>query len=87
VFESLASCFAFRCSAPLNSPQDESAVEDMTAEKSVVIARITAHCEFFCEFFYSLIDNVRLNFTLGIPQKFFRLKNSGRVLEDQYAFD
>ena len=31
MFESLASCFAFRCSASLNSPQDESAVADMTA--------------------------------------------------------
>jgi hypothetical protein len=31
MFESLASCFAFRCSAPLNSPLDESAVADMTA--------------------------------------------------------
>jgi hypothetical protein len=30
MFESLASCFAFRCSASLNSPQDESAVADMT---------------------------------------------------------
>ena len=30
MFESLASCFAFRYSAPLNSPQDESAVADMT---------------------------------------------------------
>jgi hypothetical protein len=30
MFESPASCFAFRCSAPLNSPQDESAVVDMT---------------------------------------------------------
>jgi hypothetical protein len=30
MFESLASCFAFRCSASLNSPQDESAAADMT---------------------------------------------------------
>ncbi|MGE5213449.1 MAG: YceI family protein [Nitrospirota bacterium] len=30
MFESLASCFTFRC-ASLNSPQDESAVADMTA--------------------------------------------------------
>jgi hypothetical protein len=30
MFESLASCFGFRCSASLNSPQDESAVADMT---------------------------------------------------------
>jgi hypothetical protein len=30
MLESLASCFAFRCSASLNSPQDESAVADMT---------------------------------------------------------
>jgi hypothetical protein len=30
MFESLASCFAFRCSASLNSPQDESAVVNMT---------------------------------------------------------
>jgi hypothetical protein len=30
MFESLASCFAFRCSASLNSPQDESAVADTT---------------------------------------------------------
>jgi hypothetical protein len=30
IFESLASCFAFRCSVSLNSPQDESAVADMT---------------------------------------------------------
>jgi len=30
MFESLASYFAFRCSASLNSPQDESAVVDMT---------------------------------------------------------
>jgi hypothetical protein len=30
MFESLASCSAFRCSATLNSPQDESAVADMT---------------------------------------------------------
>jgi hypothetical protein len=46
-----------RCFAPLN----------MTAEKSVVIARITAHCEIFREIFYSRIDNIPLNFTLGIP--------------------
>ena len=39
----------------------------MTAEKSVVIARITAHCEIFREIFYYRIDNIRLNFTLGIP--------------------
>ena len=32
MFESLASCFAFRCSASLNSPQDESAVADMTSD-------------------------------------------------------
>jgi hypothetical protein len=32
MLESLASCFAFRCSALLNSPQDESAVADMTAQ-------------------------------------------------------
>jgi len=25
-------------------------------------------CEFFCEFFYSRIDNNRLNSTLGIPE-------------------
>src|SRR6516162_9675626 len=31
MFESLASCFTFRCSALLNSPQDESAAADMTA--------------------------------------------------------
>jgi hypothetical protein len=31
MFESLASGFAFRCSAPLNSPQDESAMADMAA--------------------------------------------------------
>jgi hypothetical protein len=59
----------------------------MTAEKSVVIARITAHCEVFRKIFYSRIDNIRLNFTLGIPPKFFRLKNSGRILEDRYAFN
>ncbi len=41
----------------------------------------------FPEIFYSRIDNARLNFTLGIPQKFFGLKNSGRVLENRYAFD
>jgi hypothetical protein len=58
----------------------------MTAEKSVVIARITAHREIFMKFFYSRIDNIRLNFTLGIPQC-FRLKNSHRVLENRYAFD
>jgi len=46
-----------RCFAPLN----------MTAEKSVVIARITAHCEVFCEIFYSRIDNTRLNFRLSTP--------------------
>jgi hypothetical protein len=57
MFESLASCFAFRCSAPLN----------MTAEKSVVIARITAHCKIFAKFFVLAFDNPRLNFTLGIP--------------------
>jgi len=39
----------------------------MTGEKSVVIARMTAHCEIFCEIFYYRIDNIRLNFTLGIP--------------------
>jgi hypothetical protein len=39
----------------------------MTAKKSVVIARINAHCEIFREIFYSRIDNIRLNFTLGIP--------------------
>jgi hypothetical protein len=33
-FESLASCFAFRCSASLNSPQDESAVADMTEQET-----------------------------------------------------
>jgi hypothetical protein len=38
----------------------------MAAEKSGVIARITLHCEIFCETFYSRIDNTRLNFTLGI---------------------
>jgi len=59
----------------------------MTAEKSVVIARITAHCKIFREIFYSRIDNTRRNSKLGIPQKFFRLKNSGRILEDRYAFD
>ena len=58
----------------------------MTAKKSVVIARINAHCEIFREIFYSRIDNIRLNFTLGIPQC-FPLKNSERVLENQYAFD
>jgi hypothetical protein len=58
----------------------------MTAEKSVGIARITAHCEIFREIFYSRIDNIRLNFTLGIPQC-FRLKNSHRVLLKQDAFD
>jgi hypothetical protein len=30
MLESLTSCFAFGCSASLNSPQDESAVADMT---------------------------------------------------------
>jgi hypothetical protein len=30
MFESLASCFVFRCGTPLNSPQEESAVADMT---------------------------------------------------------
>jgi hypothetical protein len=30
MFESLGECFAFRCSASLNSPPDESAVADMT---------------------------------------------------------
>jgi hypothetical protein len=39
----------------------------MTTEKSVVIARITAHCDIFANFFNSRIDNIRLNFTLGIP--------------------
>jgi hypothetical protein len=39
----------------------------MTPEKSVVIARITAALQNFCESFYSRIDNTRLNFTLGIP--------------------
>ena len=43
--------------------------------------------EIFFEIFYSRIDNARLNFTLGIPQKFFGLKNSGDVLETRYAFD
>jgi len=33
MFESLASCFTFRCSALLNSPQDESAAADMTASE------------------------------------------------------
>jgi hypothetical protein len=32
MFESLVSCFTFRCSASLNSPQDESAVADMTMQ-------------------------------------------------------
>jgi hypothetical protein len=32
MFESLASCFTFRCSASLNSAQDESAVADMTRQ-------------------------------------------------------
>jgi large subunit ribosomal protein L9 len=36
---------------------------------------------FFCDIFYSRIDNARLNFTLDTPRKRFRLKNSERVLE------
>jgi hypothetical protein len=36
VFESLASCFAFRCSASLNSPQDESAVADITSDSQAL---------------------------------------------------
>ena len=43
--------------------------------------------EFFCEISYSHIDNARLNFTLGLPQKFFGLKNSGPVLENRYAIN
>ena len=44
MFESLASCFAFRCSAALNSPQQESAVADMRhAAKASVLATVTIH--------------------------------------------
>ena len=48
---------------------------------------LTRHREIFSEIFHSRIDNARLNFTLGIPQKFFGLKNSGGVLKTRYAFD
>ena len=58
MFESLASCFAFRCSAPLN----------MATEKSAVVAQITPHCENFVRNLYSRIDNTRLNFRLAIPE-------------------
>jgi large subunit ribosomal protein L9 len=40
-----------------------------------------ATARFFCEIFYSRIDNARLNFTLGIPGNASGLKNSERALE------
>src|SRR5439155_2104195 len=40
-----------------------------------------SNSKFFCDIFYSRIDNARLNFRLDTPGTRFRLKNSKRVLE------
>jgi len=43
MFESLALCFAFRCTASFNSPQDESAVADMTSKYDMLVVEYVLH--------------------------------------------
>jgi hypothetical protein len=42
---------------------------------------------FFCDIFYSRIDNTRLNFTLDIPGALQVEKFLSAFTEKQYAFD
>jgi hypothetical protein len=43
--------------------------------------------KFFAKFFILVLTTPAGILNSASPQKFFRLKNSGRILEDRYAFD